>query len=215
MWRLGYYTGWFCVSTWHRLEIWWRGQLRNFRKFHWILPSCKQKVIKNIGTAPLQKGRADCIPQTTGSRNWPLELINTFQDHWLPTSFPIDQSFKKSHCSANHIVPNGCCLGELYKGSLDRLHMVVLSPYAGQPQHVGTINYYASCFLHQFPAQGVPISWDSPESYIWYVGRESDSLWEHTGVVNQKSPAFAEVPVCLAVCQSLSLYVCLNFCLQA
>jgi hypothetical protein len=63
--------------------------------------------------------------------------------------------------------------------------------------------------------RGVPDNLGSPESYIWCVGRESNSLWDHTGAVNRRSQAFTVVLVCLAVCQSLSLSGCLNFCLQA
>ena len=36
--------------------------------------------------------------------------------------------FKKSHCSANHIVPNGCCPENCIKSSLNELQVVTTSP---------------------------------------------------------------------------------------
>jgi hypothetical protein len=69
------------------------------------LPSWKWKVIKNIGTPPLRKGGANYIPQTTGRRDWPPELIDTFCHCWPPTSFPYRPIslkvtlFGQSHCA--------------------------------------------------------------------------------------------------------------------
>ena len=50
----------------------------------------------------------------------------------------------------NHIVPNGCCLRELYKGKMDGLHMVVLSLHVqGDPNMLEKYISLAFCIDFQ------------------------------------------------------------------
>lgn len=102
-------------------------QFRNFGNFHRTPPLLEEKGhrAQHIGTPPLWKAEDNCIPQTTGvGRDWPLATCGwggPEQSRHIPWPLATYRQWKslpphslkkvplKSHCSANHIVPNGCC----------------------------------------------------------------------------------------------------------
>jgi hypothetical protein len=123
---------WVCVWVCVRVSMWmcmcecvwvcnWRAWLRNFGKFQQTPPLLEEN--------PLWRIRLINIPQTWG---WAGEgkgnhqppagagdlecYTHILQDGPTLATYrqgkslsPHSLQFRKSHCSANHIVPNGCC----------------------------------------------------------------------------------------------------------
>jgi hypothetical protein len=91
---------------------------------------------KSWNTCPSGRERLINIPQITGQEltcRWghiPKDRpLSTFRQRKSspPHSLKTNQ-FKKSHSSANHFVPNGCCSEDCTKSSLKELHRVTASP---------------------------------------------------------------------------------------
>jgi hypothetical protein len=96
-----------------------------------------QELWESHGTLapPPLRERLISIPQTTvGGGDQPAGE-DTFHrtDHCPPSDKGSSchlktNQFKKSHCSANHIVPNGCCPENCINSSLNEQHGVAVSP---------------------------------------------------------------------------------------
>ena len=90
---------------------------------------------RSWNTCPSGRERLINIPQITGQEltcRWghiPKDRpLSTFrQRKSLPPHSLKTNQFKKSHPSANHFVPNGCCPENCTKSSLNELHGVAAS----------------------------------------------------------------------------------------
>jgi hypothetical protein len=124
-----------------------------------------QELWEGHGTLASLKGRRLInIPETTGHESicgW--EHIP--QDRPLPPHSLKTNQFKKSQCSANHIVPNGCSsLRKLGRGWGGGGGGVTSSPSGLRgPQCTESIN--SSCFLQQFLVVLMPSEKVIPQHY--------------------------------------------------
>ena len=156
-------------NVWHRIhEIYWDCGII-IKTLHHSEKVSIGTLERSWNTLLSRRERLISISQTTGQewtcgwghipQDWPLLTFR--QGKSLPPHSLKTNQFKKSHCSASHIVPNGCCPGSFIKSSLNELHVVTTAPKVqDDPTHWNNkfLLLFASILAQHGSLRGSPIS---------------------------------------------------------